>query len=223
MLSASHERRGNPPGMTTTARKSRAKARPKAVAAVAGRSARVPRSAALVALEKLALKALEDMKAVNIRVLDVRGLTDVADTMIVASGTSDRHVRSIAENVIVTAKAAGRRPLGTEGKQDGEWVPVDLQDLLVAREHVVALDERGRSFTTVQLSEWLGLRREAGEPLSFIIGGPDGLDAAVLARAQLRWSLSALTFPHALVRILLAEQLYRAATVLAGHPYHRAS
>ncbi len=102
MLSASHERRGNP-----------------------------PRSAALVALEKLALKALEDMKAVNIRVLDVRGLTDVADTMIVASGTSDRHVRSIAENVIVEAKAAGRRPLGTEGKQDGEWVLVDLQDLLV--------------------------------------------------------------------------------------------
>src|SRR5258706_5294390 len=131
MLSASHERRGNPPGMTTTARKSRGKARPKPVAAMAGRSARVPRSAALVALEKLALKALEDMKAVNIRVLDVRRLTDVADTMIVASGTSDRHVRSIAENVIVTAKAAGRRPLGTEGKQDGEWVLVDLQDLLV--------------------------------------------------------------------------------------------
>ena len=94
--------------------------------------------------------------------------------------------------------------------------------LLAPREHAVALDERGRSFTTVQFSEWLGLRRQAGEPLSFIIGGPDGLDAAVLARAQLRWSLSALTFPHALVRVLLAEQLYRAATVLAGHPYHRA-
>jgi ribosome-associated protein len=125
--------------MTTTARKSRfpgkskspGKARTRPVSAVAGRSARVPRSAALVALEKLALKALEDMKAVNIRVLDVRALTDVADTMIVASGTSDRHVRSIAENVIVEAKAAGRRPLGTEGTQDGEWVLVDLQDLLV--------------------------------------------------------------------------------------------
>jgi len=64
---------------------------------VAGRPAKVPRGAGLVALEKVALKALEDMKAVNIRVLDVRGLTDVADTMIVASGTSDRHVRSIAE------------------------------------------------------------------------------------------------------------------------------
>lgn len=84
-----------------------------------------------MALEKLVLRALEDLKAVNIRVLDVRGLTDVADTMIVASGTSDRHVRSIAEHVIMKAKEAGRRPMGTEGKQDGEWVLVDLQDVLV--------------------------------------------------------------------------------------------
>jgi 23S rRNA (pseudouridine1915-N3)-methyltransferase len=93
--------------------------------------------------------------------------------------------------------------------------------LLAAREYAVALDERGRSFTTLEFSDWLGARRHSGEPLSFIIGGPDGLDAAVLARVQLRWSLSALTFPHALVRVLLAEQLYRAATLLAGHPYHR--
>jgi ribosome-associated protein len=91
----------------------------------------VPRSSELVALEKLALKALEDLKAVNIRVLDVRGLTDVADTMIVASGTSDRHVRAIAENVVVKTKEAGRRPMGTEGRQDGEWVLIDLQDVLV--------------------------------------------------------------------------------------------
>ena len=95
------------------------------------RRGKAPRGAALVALEKLVLRALEDLKAVNIKVLDVRGLTDVADTMIVASGTSDRHVRSIAEQVIMQAKAAGRRPMGTEGKQDGEWVLVDLQDVLV--------------------------------------------------------------------------------------------
>jgi ribosome-associated protein len=92
---------------------------------------RAPRGAVLIALEKLVLGALEDLKAVNIRVLDVRRLTDVADTMIVASGTSDRHVRSIAEHVIMKAKEAGRRPMGTEGKQDGEWVLVDLQDVLV--------------------------------------------------------------------------------------------
>ena len=95
------------------------------------RPAKLPRSSELLALEKLVLRALEDLKAVNIKVLDVRGLTDVADTMIVASGTSDRHVRAIAESVIVQAKAAGRRPMGTEGEPDGEWVLVDLQDVLV--------------------------------------------------------------------------------------------
>ena len=82
-------------------------------------------------LEHTVTSALEDMKAVNVRVLDVRGLTDIADTMIIASGNSDRHVRSIAERITVEAKAAGFRPLGSEGTRDGEWVLVDLQDVLV--------------------------------------------------------------------------------------------
>jgi ribosome-associated protein len=75
--------------------------------------------------------ALDDMKAVSVRVLDVRGLTDIFDTMVIATGNSDRHVRSIAERVVEKAKAAGFRPLGTEGARDGEWVLVDLQDILV--------------------------------------------------------------------------------------------
>src|SRR5215467_41478 len=82
-------------------------------------------------LQLAVTSALEDMKAVNVRVLDVRGLTDIADTMIIASGNSDRHVRSIAERVVEKAKATGSRPLGTEGARDGEWVLVDLQDILV--------------------------------------------------------------------------------------------
>jgi ribosome-associated protein len=82
-------------------------------------------------LQQIVSSALEDMKAVNVRVLDVRGLTDIADTMVVASGTSDRHVRSIADNVSQKAKQAGFRPLGTEGARDGEWVLVDLTDILV--------------------------------------------------------------------------------------------
>jgi len=82
-------------------------------------------------LQNLVTAALEDMKAVNVRVLDVRGLTDIVDTMVIASGNSDRHVRSIAERVVEKAKAAGLRPLGTEGARDGEWVLVDLQDVLV--------------------------------------------------------------------------------------------
>lgn len=92
---------------------------------------RAARTKALVQLEKLVLAALADMKAVNVRVMDVRGLTDVADTMIIASGNSDRHVRAIADLVIERAKQAGRRPMGTEGKDDSEWVLVDLQDVLV--------------------------------------------------------------------------------------------
>ena len=102
-------------------------------------------------------------------------------------------------------------------KREAERILAALQP----RDYVVVLDERGRAFTTLQLSTWLAERRTQGAPLSFIIGGPDGLGTAVSARAQLRWSLSALTFPHGLVRVLLAEQLYRASTVLAGHPYHR--
>ena len=82
-------------------------------------------------LQQIVSSALEDMKAVNVKVLDVRGLTDIADTMVIASGNSDRHVRSIADNVSQKAKAGGFRPLGTEGARDGEWVLVDLADVLV--------------------------------------------------------------------------------------------
>ena len=75
--------------------------------------------------------ALEDMKAVNVKVMDVRGLTDIADTLIIASGNSDRHVRSIADRVVQSAKAAGYRPFGVEGARDGEWALVDLHDVIV--------------------------------------------------------------------------------------------
>jgi ribosome-associated protein len=120
----------NPKRASRTAKRA-PPAKKAARAAATGSIAKLPRSAALITLEKLALGAMADMKAVNIKVLDVRGLTDVADTMIVCSGTSDRHVRAIAELVIERAKASGRRPMGTEGKQDAEWVLVDLQDVLV--------------------------------------------------------------------------------------------
>lgn len=75
--------------------------------------------------------ALDEMKAVQVKVLDVRKLTDIADTLIIASGNSDRHVRSIAERVVEHAKKAGFRPTGIEGQRDGEWVLVDLQDVIV--------------------------------------------------------------------------------------------
>ena len=95
------------------------------------RPRRSPEPERATPLQDIVTAALDDMKAVNVRVLDVRGLTDIADTMVIASGNSDRHVRSIAERVVEKAKAAGFRPLGTEGARDGEWVLVDLQDLIV--------------------------------------------------------------------------------------------
>jgi ribosome-associated protein len=82
-------------------------------------------------LETLVTAALDDMKAVNVKVLNVRGLTDIADTFVVASGNSDRHVRSIADRVIQNARAAGYRTHGLEGERDSEWVLVDLNDVIV--------------------------------------------------------------------------------------------
>jgi 23S rRNA (pseudouridine1915-N3)-methyltransferase len=88
-------------------------------------------------------------------------------------------------------------------------------------DHVIALDERGTQFSTRELADWLNARMHSGEDLTFVIGGPDGLAREVLTRSQLALSLSRLTLPHALVRVLLAEQLYRAHSLLANHPYHR--
>ena len=82
-------------------------------------------------LEGIVTAALDDMKAVNVKVMDVRGLTDIADVMVVASGNSDRHVRSIADRVVEKAKESGFRPLGVEGSREGEWVLVDLHDIIV--------------------------------------------------------------------------------------------
>jgi ribosome-associated protein len=93
--------------------------------------ARVSRPPARAALVKSVLAALDDMKAVNVKVLDVRRITDVADCMVLASGNSDRHVRSIADRVAERARAKGFRPLGIEGERDGEWVLVDLNDVIV--------------------------------------------------------------------------------------------
>jgi ribosome-associated protein len=90
-----------------------------------------PRTRTRRSLETVVIEALEDMKAANIRVLDVRSLTDITDLMVIASGTSDRHVRSVADRVIEKAREAGFRPFGIEGERDGEWVLVDLPDVLV--------------------------------------------------------------------------------------------
>lgn len=92
---------------------------------------KAPRTDTPSALIDTITAALDDMKAVNVRLMDVRGITDIADCMIIASGNSDRHVRSIAERVVERCKAAGFRPYGREGERDAEWVLVDLNDVIV--------------------------------------------------------------------------------------------
>ncbi|MET0062702.1 MAG: ribosome silencing factor [Candidatus Thiodiazotropha endolucinida] len=82
-------------------------------------------------LRDVVLQALDDMKAKDVVVLDVRGKTSITDIMVVASGTSDRHVKSIAQTVAFKAKQAGETPLGTEGMEDGEWALVDLNGVVV--------------------------------------------------------------------------------------------
>jgi 23S rRNA (pseudouridine1915-N3)-methyltransferase len=86
---------------------------------------------------------------------------------------------------------------------------------------IVALDERGRDLTTPQLAAQLGRWMRESAPIAFVVGGPDGLDEQTRQDAVLLLRLSALTLPHALAQVVLAEQLYRAATLLSGHPYHR--
>ena len=99
----------------------------------------------LARLKKLIVSALEDVKAVDIKVLDVRGKTTITDLMVIASGTSDRHVKALADSVVVQAKQAGVMPLGVEGERDGEWILVDLADAVV---HVML--PRARDFYNLE-------------------------------------------------------------------------
>jgi 23S rRNA (pseudouridine1915-N3)-methyltransferase len=102
-------------------------------------------------------------------------------------------------------RAEGERMLGLAGAGTG----------------IVALQVDGRSLSTAELARWLTDRSRSSEPLAFCIGGPDGLATEVDARAVLRWSLSPLTLPHGLARVVVAEALYRAVSVIRGLPYHR--
>ena len=88
-------------------------------------------------------------------------------------------------------------------------------------DRVIALCVDGKNWSTERLAEYAELWRMEGDNISLLVGGPDGLDPRCIAAADQKWSLSALTLPHPLVRIILAEQIYRAWTLLQGHPYHK--
>lgn len=106
------------------------------------------------------------------------------------------------------------RAIEDEGKR--------MQATIGANQRVIALEARGRSWSTEQLAEQLREWMQDGRDVSLLVGGPDGLADNCLQAAGQHWSLSPLTLPHPLVRVILAEQLYRAWSLNAGHPYHRA-
>lgn len=97
-----------------------------------------------------------------------------------------------------------------------------LMGAIPEKSHVVALDNRGKAWSTEELALQLGRWQTLGKNISLVIGGADGLHDSIGQRADQQWSLSALTFPHPLVRVILVEQLYRAQSLLDNHPYHRA-
>ena len=106
-----------------------------------------------------------------------------------------------------------RRAVAQEGERMLRALPTDVW--------VIAMDVDGCVWSTEELAKELSRRLLASRDLVLLVGGPDGLAASCLERADARWSLSRLTFPHALIRVILAEQLYRAWSLLQGHPYHR--
>lgn len=107
-----------------------------------------------------------------------------------------------------------KRATVEEGRRQLAAIPKDAR--------VLALDERGQSWSTAELAQKVAGWLQSGQDLALLVGGPDGLADDCLQRAAQRWSLSPLTLPHALVRVLVAEQLCRAISMLKNHPYHRA-
>lgn len=117
----------------------------------------------------------------------------------------------------VATRRAGENPVRAIAREGADMLAVVKSD-----DYVVTLEVTGKALSTEALSLWLADRLRDGRSLALAIGGPDGLAPAVVARSNFRWSLSPLTLPHGLVRVVVAEQIYRAVSLQAGHPYHRA-
>ena len=118
---------------------------------------------------------------------------------------------------IKTPRRSKNADVAASRRKEGE----DLLGAIAPGDLVVALDVLGKPWSTMDLSQRLEGWMQEGRSVTFLVGGPDGLSSTCLARADLKWSLGSGTYPHALVRVMLAEQLYRAWSITQNHPYHR--
>ena len=132
----------------------------------------------------------------------------------------DEYVRRLGHTAKVSvvelseSRASGDKAKEEEGKA--------LLGKLGPRDALVALDERGKQLSSVDFAKWLGRQQDSGRDVAFVIGGDEGLSDEVRAKAALVLSLSAMTLPHRLARLMLVEQVYRGFSILRGEPYHKA-
>lgn len=123
----------------------------------------------------------------------------------------------------VTVKAV--KPEQRAGQSTANIMRIEAERIRAAIPHnslIIAMDERGKDLNTMDFAKKIQTWRNTGESLCFLIGGADGLDPELKAQAQMLLRLSSMTLPHAMARVLLAEQIYRAFSILTNHPYHRA-
>lgn len=124
------------------------------------------------------------------------------------------HTAKVSVVELPESRAEGARAKTEEGQA--------LLKKLTPKDVLVALDERGKALSSVDFAKWLGRQQDSGKDVAFVIGGDEGLSDEVRARASLVLSLSAMTLPHRLARLVLVEQVYRGFSILRGEPYHKA-
>lgn len=139
----------------------------------------------------------------------------------VAQGIEEYRKRLPAQLLNIQPIPLGKRTKGSSVQRAVDREGQVMLAALSATDTVIALDVAGQAWSTEQLAQYYQQWQFSGHTVSLLIGGPDGLAPACLDRAQQRWSLSALTLPHSLVRIMVVEQMYRAWAIACRHPYHR--
>ena len=169
-------------------------------------------------LLKEIIKILDNNKAKDIVTINLANKSSIADYMIVASGTSSRHIQSVSENTIEELKKMGIKGCKIEGRDSDNWKLIDAIDVII---HIFHQEQRN-NFNTENFCKKLSkLISSSIKETLFIIGEPEGFKKNLNKENFEEICLSKLTFTHSLTRVILTEQIYRCATIMVNHPYHR--